>query len=199
MTLLDETPLRRCEPRRPIDVGLLTGSDLMTAGLRAVLTPARDRIVVQQASPAAAADHDVLLVGPLATASATAALAHLDPPAVIGIGWEHGPEPVEAALRSHARALLPLGAPAPEIIRTIEAIFAARGPVEPSGQEGLPSLSRREHEVLGLICAGLSNQEIAEQLYLSINSVKTYVRTAYRKIGASRRSQAVVWGLNHGL
>lgn len=199
MTLLDEEPLRRREPPRPIDVGLLTGSDLMTAGLQAVLTSARGRILAQRAAPAGAADHDVLLVGPLATATATAVLARPDPPAVIGIGWEYGQEPVDAVLRSRARALLPLGAPAPEIIHTIETIFAAGDRVDPAVEEGVLPLSRREQEVLGLICAGLSNQEIAEQLFLSINSVKTYVRTAYRKIGASRRSQAVVWGLNHGL
>ena len=59
-------------------------------------------------------------------------------------------------------------------------------------------LTEREAEVLALITQGLSNQEIAERSYLSINSVKTYIRTAYRKIGVTRRSQAVVWGMKHG-
>ena len=60
-------------------------------------------------------------------------------------------------------------------------------------------LSARERDVLELIAAGLSNQEIAERLYVSINSVKTYIRAAYRKIGVERRSQAVVWAVQHGL
>ena len=55
-------------------------------------------------------------------------------------------------------------------------------------------LTAREAEVLALITQGLSNQEIAERSYLSINSVKTYIRTAYRKIGVTRRSQAVCGG-----
>ena len=59
-------------------------------------------------------------------------------------------------------------------------------------------LSAREAEVLALITQGLSNQEIAERTYLSINSVKTYIRTAYRKIGVTRRAQAVAWGMRHG-
>ena len=59
-------------------------------------------------------------------------------------------------------------------------------------------LTARESEVLSLITQGLSNQEIADRCYLSINSVKTYIRTAYRKMGVTRRSQAVLWGLAHG-
>ena len=59
-------------------------------------------------------------------------------------------------------------------------------------------LSPRESEVLAFITQGLSNQEIAQTIYLSINSVKTYIRTAYRKIGVASRSQAVGWGMQHG-
>lgn len=58
-------------------------------------------------------------------------------------------------------------------------------------------LSPREEEILGLIASGRSNDEIAEQLGLSINSVKTYIRQAYRKIDVVRRSQAVAWYVQH--
>ena len=59
-------------------------------------------------------------------------------------------------------------------------------------------LTEREAEIIALIARGLSNQEIADLAYLSINSVKTYIRTAYRKMGVTRRSQAVRWALEHG-
>ncbi len=59
-------------------------------------------------------------------------------------------------------------------------------------------LSPREATVLGRVVQGLSNQEIADELYLSINSVKTYIRSAYRKIDAVSRAQAVAWGIQHG-
>ena len=49
-----------------------------------------------------------------------------------------------------------------------------------------------------MIAAGRANKEIAEETNLSINSVKSYIRTAYRKIGATRRSQAVLWGVANG-
>jgi DNA-binding NarL/FixJ family response regulator len=56
-------------------------------------------------------------------------------------------------------------------------------------------LSPRESSVLALVTRGLGNQEIAGELYLSINSVKTYIRSAYRKIGVTSRSQAVAWAI----
>ncbi len=59
-------------------------------------------------------------------------------------------------------------------------------------------LSARETDVLALVAAGISNDEIARRLFLSINTVKTYVRTAYRKIGVTSRSQAVGWALQNG-
>ena len=59
-------------------------------------------------------------------------------------------------------------------------------------------LSPRESSVLALITRGLANQDIADQLYLSVNSVKTYIRSAYRKIGVTCRSQAVAWAMQHG-
>jgi DNA-binding CsgD family transcriptional regulator len=60
-------------------------------------------------------------------------------------------------------------------------------------------LSPRETEVLTMICAGASNAEIAAALFLSPNSVKTYIRTAYRKMGVTTRPQAVLWGVHRGL
>lgn len=56
-------------------------------------------------------------------------------------------------------------------------------------------LSAREREVLLLVATGSTNQEVADTLYVSLNTVKTYLRTAYRKIGVSRRSQAVLWAV----
>ena len=59
-------------------------------------------------------------------------------------------------------------------------------------------ISRRESDVLQLVVMGHSNQEIAETLYLSINSVKTYIRSTYRKINVTSRGQAIVWAIQNG-
>lgn len=71
---------------------------------------------------------------------------------------------------------------------------APRPPVDPGAPE---PLSDREREVLALIARGRTNDEIGRELFVSINTVKTYVRSAYRKIGVQRRSQAVLWALEH--
>ncbi|WP_307810995.1 helix-turn-helix transcriptional regulator [Tomitella cavernea] len=65
----------------------------------------------------------------------------------------------------------------------------------PGREEGL---TQREAEVLALITQGLSNSAIAEHAHLSINSVKTYIRNCYRRIGVTSRAQAVLWGVEHG-
>lgn len=60
-------------------------------------------------------------------------------------------------------------------------------------------LSRREREVVHLIAMGRSNEGVAAALFLSANTVKSYIRSAYRKMGVTGRSQAVVWAVHHGL
>jgi len=74
---------------------------------------------------------------------------------------------------------------------------AASGPatlVASSQSEGgnpLPGLSRREREVLMMIAKGLSNQEVAEHLFISLHTVKTHARRINGKLGVERRTQAV--------
>jgi DNA-binding NarL/FixJ family response regulator len=59
-------------------------------------------------------------------------------------------------------------------------------------------LTAPESAILTSIVQGLSNAEIAGQEYLSINTVKSHIRSAYSKIGVQTRSQAVLWALQHG-
>jgi NarL family two-component system response regulator LiaR len=59
--------------------------------------------------------------------------------------------------------------------------------------------TQRDVQLLGLIGQGWSNSEIAEELRLSPKAVKSYIRTAYRKIGAFNRNQAASWAIMHGV
>jgi LuxR family maltose regulon positive regulatory protein len=60
-------------------------------------------------------------------------------------------------------------------------------------------VSERELEVLSLLADGLSNQEIAARLYLSLHTVKAHARNIYAKLGVSSRTQAVARGRALGL
>lgn len=55
-------------------------------------------------------------------------------------------------------------------------------------------ISKREHEVLQLMAQGLSNQEIADKLFVSLNTIKTHSSNLFLKLDVSRRTQAVQKG-----
>jgi LuxR family maltose regulon positive regulatory protein len=60
-------------------------------------------------------------------------------------------------------------------------------------------LTDREREVLGYLPTHLYQHEIAAAMYVSINTVKTYLRCIYRKIGAATRAEAVAIARTNGL
>ena len=60
-------------------------------------------------------------------------------------------------------------------------------------------ITRREMEILELVAQGMSNREIAEKLFVSENTVKTHCSRAFDKLGARRRTEAVVMGKKLGL
>lgn len=98
-----------------------------------------------------------------------------------------------------ARAWVSMSVHAGELVRSIE--LAAAG--EPIGDHEdqmsmVAGLSVREVEVLALITQGLSNKEIAAKLVVSVNTLKSHIRQAYRKIDVTTRSQAVSWAITHG-
>lgn len=63
----------------------------------------------------------------------------------------------------------------------------------------LQKLSEREQQVLGLVVRGMSNLEIAKELYLSIDTVKTHMRHLMEKLDVSDRTQLAVLAVRQGL
>jgi ATP/maltotriose-dependent transcriptional regulator MalT len=68
-----------------------------------------------------------------------------------------------------------------------------------TAQQQSLGITARELEILTLIARGLSNREIASELFVSENTVKTHCARAYDKLGAARRTQAVQRGKELGL
>ena len=61
------------------------------------------------------------------------------------------------------------------------------------------NISKREYEVLELLAAGHSNQEIADKLFISLNTIKTHSSNLYSKLGVKRRTQAIEKARNLGI
>jgi DNA-binding CsgD family transcriptional regulator len=76
---------------------------------------------------------------------------------------------------------------------------AAEAFVPDAQKRGDLGITPRELEILGLIARGMSNREIAGELYVSENTVKTHCSRAFDKLGAKRRTQAVQLSKQFGL
>jgi LuxR family maltose regulon positive regulatory protein len=78
------------------------------------------------------------------------------------------------------------------ILKILRREAAEPGLVAPSNSEGLLPLTRRELDILQLLAAGKSNQEIAEERVLTLNTVKKHVANILSKMGVANRTQAVM-------
>jgi ATP/maltotriose-dependent transcriptional regulator MalT len=72
-------------------------------------------------------------------------------------------------------------------------------PEVPAAREPAAGISQRELEVLQLLARGMSNEEIAAQLFVSQNTVKTHLSNLYTKLDVKRRTQAVDKARSMGL
>jgi len=202
-------------PSGPIQIAVVNDYEIVVAGVAAMLAPyvARVSVVELDSSLPVISDVDVIFYDTFAAVQGDGVdlddLVRGGGARVVIFSWNVDEELVRKALERGAAGYLSKGLDAEEVIAGIEAVDRGETVTTPEvaiedrdaagewpGRE--LGLTAREAEVLALITQGLSNQEIAERTYLSINSVKTYIRTAYRKIQVSRRSQAVAWGMRHG-
>jgi DNA-binding NarL/FixJ family response regulator len=86
----------------------------------------------------------------------------------------------------------------PSVTRRLIAEFTSRAPASVPPQS-LDALTDREREVMALVGAGMSNEQIAEQLVVSPATAKTHVSRAMGKLGARDRAQLVVYAYESGL
>lgn len=199
----------------PISLALVDDYDVILVGVAHVFDSYRDRIRVVEldANKPISRDVDVVLFDAFAQLEADTDLTTIikNPHAhrVAVYTWNFRSALIDAALAKGAAGYLSKALPARQMVEAIEAIHRGETVVSqaPTGNRltvGLDwpgrteGLSERESEILALITQGKSNAEIADIVYLSINSIKTYIRSAYRKIGVSNRVEAVLWGIEHG-
>jgi NarL family two-component system response regulator LiaR len=95
--------------------------------------------------------------------------------------------------------VISLDVSAGELLEVLEGVALGPGGDRNERNRRPAGLTNRELTVVALIGAGLSNKQIAERLFVSGNTVKTYIRTAYRKIGVQARIHAAMWAMEHDL
>jgi DNA-binding NarL/FixJ family response regulator len=135
-----------------------------------------------------------------------------DPPKVLVITTFEHDEYVYRALRAGAAGFILKRSEIEQIARAVvtvasgdgllfpEAIrnLAAEHAPPPGNAHGPMALTKREAEVLRLVAEGLANQAIAARLYLSLETVKTHVRSVLTKLGAANRTEAVIIAYESG-
>ncbi len=202
--------------RRPVRVALVDDYDIVLIGLAHMFDEYRDRVVVAEIDANMPLDEvvDVVLYDSFAQSESNGddlAVLLASPRArhVAIYTWNFQPGAVELALQRGARGYLSKTLPARELVAALEAVNDGEIVVsEPPGRArtatGLDwpgrheGLTERESEILAFITQGLSNADVARLTFLSPNTVKSYIRTVYRKIDVTSRTQAVIWGVQHG-
>jgi DNA-binding NarL/FixJ family response regulator len=212
----------------PARVLICDDQEMMRVGLRMVVESQPDLTVVGEAADglqaiSSATEHrpdvvllDVRMPGLDGVTAAGRIRAALPRTRILMVTTFDLDEYAYAALRAGADGFLVKDAPAAEMLVAIRGVLRGDAMVAPSvtrrlldryvtGSAGprpeprLERLTEREREVLGLIARGLSNTEIADQLYLGETTVKTHVSRILAKLEVRDRIGAVVLAYESGL
>jgi DNA-binding NarL/FixJ family response regulator len=181
-----------------------------------MLEPYRDRVLIAEIDANATLDDsvDVVLYDSFAQPESDhQEIAELvaSPRArrVVVYTWNFHPKLIADARAQGVHGYLSKTLPARDLVAALEAVHAGQEVIStppararsapgldwPGQREGLTD---RESEILALITQGKSNADVARLTYLSPNTVKSYIRVIYRKIEVASRTQAVLWGVDHG-
>jgi DNA-binding NarL/FixJ family response regulator len=199
--------------RPPLRLAIVDDYAVVIAGVASFLAAERIDVVETGATSPVVTDVDIVLYDTFGQVEGTGIdleeFVRDSGAKVVIYSWNLQPQMIREAVAGGARGYLSKVLTGPQVVAALERVMNGEiviitGDNETSvdsvgdwpGREA--GLSPREAEIIALITQGLTNQQIAERVFLSINSVKTYIRSAYRKIGAERRSQAVLWGTQNG-
>ncbi len=200
----------------PITVALVDDYDVVLIGLAHMFDQYSDRIAVVEidANEPVHDIVDIVLYDTFAQPEAdqddiSVLVDHPRARKAVVYTWNFHPELIASATTKGASGYLSKTLPAHALVAALEAINAGDVVVSPSPGKTRPDigldwpgrsegLTNRESEILALITQGKNNADVAALTFLSKNSIKTYIRSAYRKIGVESRTQAVLWGIEHG-
>ena len=208
----------------PITVVLVDDEPIVRQGLRTILESEDDIRVVGEAGDGAEALSlvrrvhpqvvcmDVRMPGVDGIRATELVLGLADPPRVLVVTTFESDDYVFDALRAGAAGFLLKRSDADQVIAAVRSVATSDSLVFPEAVRRLavrhaaranayagPPLTPRETEVLALIAQGLTNAEIAAQLVLGVETIRTHVGGVLSKLGARDRTQAVVIAYSTGL
>jgi DNA-binding NarL/FixJ family response regulator len=201
----------------PVSIALVDDYDVVVAGVAHMLDRYRDRVVVAELDANKPVEDvvDIVLYDNFAQPESDhdeigALVANPRARRVVVYTWNFHPDLIAGARRQGVHGYLSKALSARDLVAALEAIHAGEVVVSdqpprrarsapgldwPGRREGLTD---RESEILALITQGKSNADVARLTFLSPNTVKSYIRSIYRKIDVGSRTQAVLWGVAHG-
>jgi DNA-binding NarL/FixJ family response regulator len=202
--------------KSPITVAIVDDYDVVVKGLANMFSEYRDRVVVTElvSNESVVDTVDIAMYDSFAQPESDEEAIRVlvsNPRAhrVVVYTWNFHPDLIRIAHEQGAHGYLSKTLPARELVEALEAVHAGETVISdvPPRTRSAPGLdwpgrgeglSDRESEILALITQGKSNAEVAALTYLSPNTVKSYIRSIYRKIDVGSRTQAVLWGVKHG-
>ncbi|WP_375430727.1 DNA-binding response regulator [uncultured Friedmanniella sp.] len=203
-------------PSKPLTIALVDDYDVVVVGVATMLEPYRERVLVAEIDTNSSVSDlvDVVLYDSFAQPESDAqeiAVLVENPRAkrVVVYTWNFHPDLVEHARRQGVHGYLSKSLPARELVAALEAVHAGEVVISEPPRRARPAtgldwpgrsegLTDREAEILALITQGKNNAEVAQLTYLSPNTIKSYIRSTYRKINVTSRTQAVLWGIERG-
>ena len=191
-------------PDKPIRLAIVSRQEVVARGLTAMLADYPDRVmVVALASVYRAKGIDVVLYDSHGLHRSDGSdLDHLiqkTDAKVLIFSRDMRPDLRARAIARGADGWVSMSYHAPQLVEAIERVADGKPQEEQVDWIGHEAgLSPREVEVLSLVTMGMSNQDIADRLFLTINTLKSHIRQAYKKIGVTSRAQAVAWCMQHG-
>jgi DNA-binding NarL/FixJ family response regulator len=179
----------------PVRIAVMDDYAVIVSGVEQMLAPYSDRVrVVELVSMLPVASRvDVLLYDTYSHEKVEGQVVDVieeTDAKVVLYTWNLDAELVSEALAKGAAGCLSKSLTADELVAALEKVHGGEIVVSHDPGPGAP--------VTPPAWPGMSNQEVGDRAYLSVNSVKTYIRSAYRKIGVERRTQAVLWATQHG-
>lgn len=200
-----------CAESGPIRVALVNDYEVVLRGMHSMLAPFDDRIEIVEHQVGGTPDirADVALFDTFAgrrdaldrarQMSEDGLVRH-----IVLYTWDAAPQFLDIARSIGVSAVILKSVSGELLVEQLERV--ARGErlgwadsARPNGRGTGEALSLREQEVLALLALGLSNPEIAEELFLSVDTVKTYVRRVFAKLGVNNRTNAALLAAKYDL